>query len=75
LAGGYHHHVAVNTWARSPMRPRDTAGLLDFAIRIPDAAARIALRNRLAAHGTPVTGVPGGIRCEDPEGNGIFLTN
>jgi catechol 2,3-dioxygenase len=74
-AGGYHHHVAVNTWARSPTRPRGTAGLLDFAIHIPDAGARTALRNRLASHATPFTGVPEGIRFEDPEGNGIVVTD
>ncbi len=49
-AGGYHHHVAVNVWGGARARPPAGAlGLIDFEVVVPDAAARAALRDRLAA--------------------------
>jgi len=40
-AGGYHHHIGVNTWAGRgvPPPPSDAAGLLSFGISLPDQQA------------------------------------
>ncbi|MDD5468910.1 MAG: hypothetical protein PHS96_13995 [Anaerolineales bacterium] len=52
-AGGYHHHVAVNTWAGRgiPPAPTDAAGLISFQLDLGDEAARAALLQRLEAEG------------------------
>ncbi len=54
-AGGYHHHLGMNSWestGASP-RPADTPGLNYFEIVVP-AAGRQAVLDRLAAHGVAV---------------------
>ena len=40
-AGGYHHHLGVNVWAGvgAPAPPQDTAGLMDFEVRLPATEA------------------------------------
>ena len=50
-AGGYHHHVGLNTWATQGRPPRqpDSLGLAWFEVEVPDDAAREALERRLAA--------------------------
>ena len=48
-AGGYHHHLGLNTWASAGGPPADPAarGLRDFAIRFGDAGERDRATNRL----------------------------
>ncbi|HMJ02788.1 MAG TPA: VOC family protein [Conexibacter sp.] len=55
-AGGYHHHLGLNTWASAGGPPRDPAarGLRDYAIVLPDAAQRDATAARVADAGHPV---------------------
>ncbi len=38
-AGGYHHHLGVNTWAGHSSPPANAVGLESFTVTIPDAAA------------------------------------
>ena len=74
-AGGYHHHVAVNTW--SPMRSpgaADVAGLLAMTLRVPDAGARDGIRVRLETAGIAVQEAASGLRFADTEGNAVILT-
>lgn len=55
-AGGYHHHLGLNVW-RSRGRPKRSApelGLAETTLIVPDAAARAAIADRLAAAGHPV---------------------
>jgi catechol 2,3-dioxygenase len=56
-AGGYHHHVAVNIWASrgGPPAPPEAAGLLSFALRIPDRAAWEAAIRRLEQGGVLIS--------------------
>jgi catechol 2,3-dioxygenase len=55
-AGGYHHHVGVNTWAQgSPVATDDDAKLLDWELRLPDAAAVNAAAKSLENAGFDVT--------------------
>jgi catechol 2,3-dioxygenase len=79
-AGGYHHHIGLNTWESrggSPP-PRGTTGLYHIAIRYPD---RKALANALTAvveAGVPVSGasdhgVSEAVYLRDPDENGIEL--
>ncbi len=53
-AGGYHHHIGVNTWAGRgvPPPPNDAAGLLSFGISIPDQQSMNSIAKQFDEHGT-----------------------
>lgn len=71
-AGGYHHHLAVNSWAHDERPEEGTmAGLIEFQVTVPDPAAREALAARLLAAGAPVDEEDDGLATRDPEGNRI----
>ena len=79
-AGGYHHHIGLNTWESrggSPPPP-GTTGLYHVAIRYPDRATLGDALRRLRDAGMPVSGatdhgVSEAIYLRDPDGNGIEL--
>jgi catechol 2,3-dioxygenase len=79
-AGGYHHHLGLNTWESrggSPAPP-GTTGLYHVAIRYPDRATLGDALRRLLEAGIPVSGatdhgVSEAIYLRDPDGNGIEL--
>ena len=67
--GGYHHHLAVNTWgrrSRPASRSRDVIALLHYEIRLPDAKAlarvAAALGQDAPRHGMLQVDDPTGIR-------------
>src|SRR5882724_13143096 len=79
-AGGYHHHIALNTWESlgGPPPPRGTTGLYHTAILYPTRAAlATALRRILAAkiplEGAADHGVSESIYLRDPDDNGVEL--
>jgi catechol 2,3-dioxygenase len=79
-AGGYHHHIGLNTWesAGAPPPPRNSTGLYHFAIRYPTRAALADALRRLGEAGVPVSGasdhgVSEAIYLSDPDENGIEL--
>jgi catechol 2,3-dioxygenase len=79
-AGGYHHHIGLNTWeSRGAMAPPPgTTGLYHFAIRYPDRAALGEALRRLdragvALDGASDHGVSEALYLRDPDGNGIEL--
>jgi catechol 2,3-dioxygenase len=79
-AGGYHHHIGLNTWAgRGAPRPAPgTTGLYHAAILFPDRAAlAAAVRNvvakGIALEGAADHGVSEAVYLRDPDGNGIEL--
>ena len=80
-AGGYHHHIGLNTWQSrrgSPAPPQHT-GLYHFAIRYPTRAisrARYAASSTRASRmqGVADHGVSESIYLADLDGNGIELT-
>lgn len=79
-AGGYHHHIALNTWAgkgAAPPPPRRT-GLYHFAILYPNRLELARALKRLFDHGVPIEGasdhgVSEAIYLRDPDGNGVEL--
>ena len=79
-AGGYHHHLALNTWESrggSPPPP-GTTGLYHVAIRYPDRAQLADALRRLVEAKWPVDGatdhgVSEAIYLRDPDGNGVEL--
>lgn len=79
-AGGYHHHLGLNTWAgRGAPRPASgTTGLYHFAVLYPDRAALAAAVRRVVEHGVPLEGaadhgVSEAVYLRDPDGNGVEL--
>jgi len=78
-AGGYHHHIGLNTWeSKGGLRPpRGTTGLFHFAIRLPDRSALARTLKRVVEAGIPIGasdhGVSEAIYFEDPDGNGIEI--
>jgi catechol 2,3-dioxygenase len=79
-AGGYHHHLGLNTWESkggSPP-PRGTTGLFHVAIRYPDRktlaqAVRAVLDAGIRVDGASDHGVSEAIYLRDPDQNGIEL--
>jgi catechol 2,3-dioxygenase len=79
-AGGYHHHIGLNTWESrdgGPPAP-GTTGLYHLAIRYPDRATLADALKRLTNAGIPLDGasdhgVSEAIYLRDPDGNGIEL--
>ena len=72
-AGGYHHHLGLNTWgvAGALPPPTDAAGLISFGIELSSAEAWNALRLHLASGdsaGAKVEEVSDVIRLTDPSG-------
>src|SRR5215472_5781926 len=79
-AGGYHHHIGLNTWeSRNGSPPgRGTTGLYHVAIRYPDRAAladalRRLVEARVPLEGASDHGVSEAIYLRDPDGNGLEL--
>jgi catechol 2,3-dioxygenase len=74
-AGGYHHHVGLNTWAgRGALAPpAGSLGLRWFEIVVPDGGELAHVeRSILDAGGTAESG-EGGVLTRDPSGNGVLL--
>src|SRR5699024_11414856 len=68
-AGGYHHHIAVNTWGTAGAGPRAAAlGLGQVNIALPDDDDVAALRQRLTDHGVGVRHDGAVLRFDDPWG-------
>jgi catechol 2,3-dioxygenase len=79
-AGGYHHHIGLNTWESkgAPPPPRRTTGLYHVAIRYPDRKALAEALRAVVDAGVPLQGasdhgVSEAIYLQDPDGNGIEL--
>jgi catechol 2,3-dioxygenase len=75
-AGGYHHHVGLNTWAGvgAPPPPPGALGLRHFVVTLPDEAARASVVARVRAAGVAVESADGGLLVHDPAKNAILLT-
>ena len=79
-AGGYHHHIGLNTWESlggSPPPP-GTTGLYHVAILYPDRANLADALRRLILAGIPLDGagdhgVSEALYLRDPDGNGVEL--
>jgi catechol 2,3-dioxygenase len=74
-AGGYHHHLGINTWAAgAPPATEADARLLDWELLVPDAREGNQAIERIAAAGAPVQPEPGGGVARDPWGTAVELT-
>ena len=79
-AGGYHHHIGLNTWESldgSPPGP-GTTGLYHVALLYPSRTALADTMRRIFAAGVPLEGasdhgVSEAVYLRDPDGNGLEL--
>src|SRR5215212_10526228 len=75
-AGGYHHHVGVNTWQSqgAPPPPEGALGLDRYELVLPDPAERDSAAERLAEAGAVPQRLDEGVLASDPSGNRVLLT-
>ena len=79
-AGGYHHHIGLNTWVGKnvPPAPRNAAGLFHFAILYPERRELARALKQLLDAGYPIDGasdhgVSEALYLRDPDQNGVEL--
>ncbi|HVM89166.1 MAG TPA: VOC family protein [Puia sp.] len=79
-AGGYHHHIGLNTWysKNAPPAPAKSTGLFHTAILYPTRKDLAIVLKRLIDADYPLTGasdhgVSEAIYLDDPDGNGVEL--
>jgi catechol 2,3-dioxygenase len=79
-AGGYHHHIGLNTWESQGGKPPPpgTTGLYHLAILYPTRADLADALKRLVVNGVQLDGasdhgVSEALYLRDPDGNGIEL--
>jgi len=79
-AGGYHHHIGLNTWysKNAPAAPKNSTGLFHTAILYPTKKDLAVVLKRLIVSKYPLTGasdhgVSLALYMDDPDGNGVEL--
>jgi catechol 2,3-dioxygenase len=74
-AGGYHHHIGLNTWhsAGAAPAPAGSVGLRSFAIDLPNERALATVIARVEAASIATTTTADGVLVRDPFGSGVLL--
>ena len=75
-AGGYHHHLGLNTWQGrgAPPPPPDAAGLRYFTVELPNQQALDDVITRIDQAGIASNQTENGLLVQDPSQNGVILT-
>lgn len=76
-AGGYHHHLGLNTWGtlNAPPPPPESISLRSFVITLPSAEDWAPVQGRLQAAGVPVETQANGWLVRDPSQNALVFTH
>jgi catechol 2,3-dioxygenase len=76
-AGGYHHHLGLNTWAGvgAPPPPPDAIGLRYFTMKLPRSNEVGAIADRARGNGGAIEETENGVLLRDPFQNGVMLAN
>jgi catechol 2,3-dioxygenase len=74
-AGGYHHHIGLNTWQGegAPPPPADAAGLRYFTVDLPDQKALDNILARVERAELAANQTQDGLLVHDPSHNGVIL--
>ncbi len=74
-AGGYHHHIGMNTWesAGAAPPPSGSTGLAHFVIELPDATELSRTADRMRGANWKFSEREGGLFVRDPSENGLLL--
>ncbi|MFN2145031.1 MAG: VOC family protein [Anaerolineales bacterium] len=75
-AGGYHHHIGLNTWqgVGAPPPPPDALGLRQLVVNLPDQDSLQTVIRRIDAAGVRYDSRGEGILLQDPSQNSVLLT-
>jgi catechol 2,3-dioxygenase len=75
-AGGYHHHIGLNTWQGegAPAPAPSSLGLRHFSVLLPDQAALDRVLERVREAAVPAEQNEAGVLLRDPSKNGVLLT-
>ena len=75
-AGGYHHHIGMNTWnsAGAPPPPPDAIGLRYFTVQLPNGEALARIADQVHGAGLGIQETEQGLLVRDPSQNGVVLT-
>jgi catechol 2,3-dioxygenase len=75
-AGGYHHHLGINTWngVGAPPPPPDAVGLRYFTVQLPNEEEQAGLVARVEKAGVPLETREDGLLVRDPSQNGLVFT-
>lgn len=75
-AGGYHHHVGLNTWQGegAPAPAPNSLGMRYFSVVLPDQAALDQVLGRVRDVGLPTEQTEAGLLVRDPSQNGVVLS-
>ena len=75
-AGGYHHHIGLNTWHSAGAGPAEpgSVGLRSFEVTLPSAEALEQALARVRSAGVEAELADGRTLLRDPFGNGVVLT-
>jgi catechol 2,3-dioxygenase len=76
-AGGYHHHLGINTWgtAGAPPPPRGAIGLRYFTVVLPNLDALREVTERVRAANIALEETDEGLLVRDPSQNALILTS
>jgi catechol 2,3-dioxygenase len=76
-AGGYHHHLAFNTWRGEGVGPppAHSVGLRHWTVWLPSAEDVAEVRRRVEGAGAPLEEIEGGFRTRDPWGIAVDLVS
>jgi catechol 2,3-dioxygenase len=74
-AGGYHHHIGLNTWqsAGAAPPPPGSVGLRSFEVSLPSEQELKRVLDRIRAAGIEIQASASGALVRDPSGNGVLL--
>lgn len=75
-AGGYHHHLGLNTWQGegAPPPPADALGLRYFTVQLPDEGELKNILDRIRQAAIVTSASDSGVLVRDPSGNAVNLT-
>jgi catechol 2,3-dioxygenase len=75
-AGGYHHHIGLNTWQGegAPPPAPNSLGLRYFSVVLPDQTALAQVLERVREAGLPTEATDAGVLIRDPSQNGVVLS-
>jgi catechol 2,3-dioxygenase len=74
-AGGYHHHIGLNTWRSQGAQPtpEDHVGLQRFVMALPTQEGLLSVKERLVTFAVAFEEAEDGIRVDDPWGHHLLL--
>jgi catechol 2,3-dioxygenase len=75
-AGGYHHHIGINTWAGegAPEPGPGSTGLVEYSILVPDSDELARIADRADAAGIEIDHAETVVRISDPSGNRLKIS-